>query len=254
MNFDKIGKGPLFKIYSEADKKVNLPVYLDEELYNDNEGYNNVQLEKGLQIQHLPNNAVSQEREIIYCAGRSGSGKSYYAKEYIKEYKKKYKNREVFLFTYLTEEDETLKELKVKKFKLDDKFLQANLELDFFKESLVLFDDIEMISDKAILGKIRQILIKILQTGRHAKISCIYTSHLLTNNVQTKDILNETHTIVIYPSGLAQRNLEYLCTSYLGFDKKDIERIKKIKSRWITFYKSFPIVVAYQTGFFIQDK
>lgn len=244
------GKGPIFKVYSEDDKKVAVKFYLDEELYKEGQGMNDFQLDKGLKIQHLPNNAVST-REIIYLAGRSGSGKSYYAREYIKEYKKKYKNREVYLFTYLTEEDETLRELDIKKFKLDQTFLDTPLEIDFFEDSLVIFDDCESISDKAIYKKVKVILDKILQTGRHKNISCIYTSHILTNNVQTKLILNECHTITIFPTGLPKRNVDYLMEAYLGFDKTDIKRVKRIKSRWITFLKTFPALVFHESGAFI---
>lgn len=253
MNTEESGKGPIFKIYSEIDKTVNLPIYIDDELYKRDMGSKEFILDEGLKIQHLPNNAVSS-REIIYLAGRSGSGKSYYAMKYIKEYKKKYKDRPIFLFTYLTDEDETLKELKVNKFKLDQDFLDADLEIDFFEKSLVLFDDIDMISEKPILEKIRTILSKILQTGRHKEISCIYTSHLLANNHQTKLILNETHTVTIYPAGLPKRNVEYYLSSYCGLDKKDIKKVKRIKSRWITIYRTFPIVIAYETGAFIPDE
>lgn len=38
MNFKGQGKGPICKIYSEVDKSINLPIYLDEGDYNNNEG------------------------------------------------------------------------------------------------------------------------------------------------------------------------------------------------------------------------
>lgn len=252
MNFEGLGKGPICKIYSESDKSVNLPVYLDEEMHNNGEGHTEFKLGDDMKIQHLPNNAVST-REILYIAGRSGSGKSYYAKNYVKEYKKKYKDREIYYFSYLTDPDKTLEELKINRFKLDKKFLETELEIGFFEKSLVIMDDIDFISDKAIYKKVREILDKILCTGRHKEISCIYTSHVLTNNHQTKMILNESHTITIFLSGLPKRNVDYLLEAYLGFDKEDIAKVKRIKSRWITFYKSFPIVVAYESGCYIPN-
>lgn len=254
MNFDKIGKEAFVKIYSESDKKVNLPLYFSRDMYDNEEGLNEIQLERGLKIQHLPSDIVSKEREIIYCAARSGAGKSYYSMKYIKEYKKKFKGRPIYLFTSLVEEDETLKELEVKKFKLDNNFLNTPLEIEFFKESLVLFDDIETITDKLVYKKIREILDKVLSVGRHQKTSCIYTSHILTNGAQTKLILNESHSIVIFPEGLPVRNIEYLCENYIGLNKKEIERVKKIKSRWICFFKSFPAIIAYESGLYIPSK
>jgi hypothetical protein len=37
--------------------------------------------------------------------------------------------------------------------------------------------------------------------------------------------------------------LKYLLDSYLGLDKDQIKRIKKLDGRWVTVIKSFPMVV-----------
>lgn len=87
MNFEGQGKVPICKIYSEDDKLINLPIYLDEVAYNNNEGESEIKLADNMKIQHLPNNAVSS-REIFYIACR------YYSKKYIQEYKKKSTNQE----------------------------------------------------------------------------------------------------------------------------------------------------------------
>jgi len=41
----------------------------------------------------IPN--VSKERQVIYCSGMSGSGKSYYIMQYSKQYQKMYPKNDV---------------------------------------------------------------------------------------------------------------------------------------------------------------
>ena len=87
------------------------------------------------------------------------------------------------------------------------------------------------------------ILNSLLETGRHFNASVIYTSHLPCAGNDTKRILNEAHSITIFPNGLGGRSLKYLLDSYLGLDKEQIKRVKKTDSRWVTIMKSYPMVV-----------
>jgi len=36
------------------------------------------------------------------------------------------------------------------------------------------------------------------------------------------------------------KSLKYLLTEYIGLDKKDMVKIKKMKSRWATIFKNYP--------------
>ena len=60
---------------------------------------------------------------------------------------------------------------------------------------------------------------------------------------ETKTILNESHNIVFFPSTLGGRSLKYLLDSYLGLDKKQIEKVKNLDSRWVCVCKTFPQVI-----------
>ena len=40
--------------------------------------------------------------------------------------------------------------------------------------------------------------------------------------------------------------MKYLLDQYLGLDKKQIEKVKSIKSRWTTVLKTFPQIVMSQ--------
>ena len=69
------------------------------------------------------------------------------------------------------------------------------LSSEDFKNSLVILDDVDCIREKKLKNKIKDILDKVLMTGRHFSTSCIYLSHLTTAGADTKMILAECHSI-----------------------------------------------------------
>ena len=76
--------------------------------------------------------------------------------------------------------------------------------------------------------------------GRHYNISIIFTSHIICNGLETKGILNEAHSITIFPNNMGNRSLKYVLDSYLGLDKRQIEKIKNFDSRWMTIIRTYP--------------
>jgi len=91
--------------------------------------------------------------------------------------------------------------------------------------------------------KLRDLLGKMLNTGRHCRNSVIYLSHIACNGLQTKGILNECHSLTFFPATLGGRTKNYLLNQYLGLNKKQIEAIDKIDGRAITICKTYPMVL-----------
>ena len=85
------------------------------------------------------------------------------------------------------------------------------------------------------------ILNQVLDIGRHYKITCVVTNHLLTNGKDTRRILNEAHTITCFPHS-AGGKIKYMLEEYVGLDKKQIAYLKKQNSRWATIFKNYPQV------------
>tara|TARA_B110000495_G_C23007811_1_gene595643 strand:+ start:1276 stop:2031 length:756 start_codon:yes stop_codon:yes gene_type:complete len=194
------------------------------------------------------------ERSILYVTAPSGSGKSYYTRQYIEDYHKAYPKRHVYVFSAL-DSCATLDKLKyLKRIKIKEaKFLNMELNAIDFKESLCVFDDTDVISNKHIKLKVFTLLNSILETGRHSKVSCVFTSHNANMGLDTKRILNEAHSITIFPRNMGNRQLKYLLGEYLGFDKDEIKRIKKTNGRWVTICKSYPMTFFDQSTMFIKD-
>jgi hypothetical protein len=139
-------------------------------------------------------------------------------------------------------DDESLDKLKPKRVMIDDRLVSEPLMAEDFAESLVIFDDIDVISNKAHREAVYKVLNQILEIGRHYKIFCVVTNHLPTAGNDTRRILNEAHSITYFPHSGSARQVNYLLMNYVGLDKDDIKILKKSKSRWATIYKNYPQV------------
>jgi hypothetical protein len=177
-------------------------------------------------------------------------------KEWINNYYKKlYKKRPVYLFSAL-KEDPTIDEINgLNRITLNTDFLADNeITVSDFAESCVIFDDTDVIVNKAIRDKINHIMDEILQTGRHHKISCLISKHTCCNGKDTKMILNESHVYVIFPQGLGNKSLKYLLDSYMGLDNQQIKKIKIQRGRWVSINRAtFPMTVVSEKECFILD-
>ena len=178
------------------------------------------------------------ERSVLYIAGPSGSGKSFYTKMYLKNYIKQYPENGIYMFSKLTE-DSSLDDVKeIKRIKIDNRLITMPLDVNDFKDSLVIFDDIDCIKNKEQKAALNDLKNEILETGRHSHTTILITSHLACKGAETRSILNEAHSITLFPgSGMP---IDYLLQNYVGLDKKQIQNLKNIPSRWITLLRQYP--------------
>lgn len=240
INLENIGT-PIAIIKNEGKKTKQSPIISIDDSETARTNYNEIKLKAVEKFQQVPN--PNTERSILYITGRSGSGKSYYTLNYCMEYKKMYPKRNIYLFSAL-ESDSTLDKLKgLQRFKLSEEFCEEDIVAEDFKDCLVIFDDSDVISSKPIKNKVNHIMNQILQTGRHFNTSCIITTHSACSGNATKIILGEAHSITIFPSGLGNRSMKYLLDSYFGLDKNQIKKIKNLKSRWVTIFRTFPLAI-----------
>jgi len=251
MNFEKIG-APIAILQNSENQAKTKVLYVNaekEDVVNYIKEYKAPTKEQT--FQQIPN--ITTERQILYVTGASGSGKSYFTKAFTDQYKKIYPKREVYLFSSISDDSSIDKVKNLKRIKLTPEFLMEEITAQDFKDSLVIFDDTDCITDKKMKLKITGILNSILETGRHFQVSCIYTSHVACDGRETKRILNEAHSITIFPHGLGGRSLKYLLDSYLGLDRDQVKRIKKLQSRWVSILKTFPMIVLSEKEAFVLN-
>lgn len=211
-------------------------------------------LDKDEKFEPTPN--IKKERDVLYIFGQSGSGKSFYVQMYAKNYKVMYPKNPIYVFSTLADDKEGLDKIKgIKRIKLDAEFINdAIIPTADFSNSLVIFDDVDNISDKKTKAVVWTYLNNMLQTGRHFNISVALTFHVSAGGNQTKMILNEATSLTFFPTTIGGRNLKYICDSYLGMEKEQIKKMKKIESRWLTIHKTYPkVILSEKTAFILKN-
>ena len=242
LNYESIGS-PIVQIKNGTGKLKNKIVCLDSNA-KALHGFNELKIDgDDTYFQLLPN--PKTERQILYIAGCSGSGKSYFTKLYLQEYKKQFPNNKIYMFSSIGQ-DPSLDGVKIDYIGIAPELLEDSLTAEDFKDSMVIFDDCEAIDNKQLRNECIRILNSILTTGRHYNVSCILTYHEICAGLATKKILNECHSITWFPKTLGTRSMKYLCDQYLGMDKEEIKRIKKLKTRAVSVVKGYPKVVVSQ--------
>lgn len=215
----------------------------DEEEEEENEYTRNLQLDSG-KFELLPN-TEERQRHNIYVCGRSGSGKSTWIRNYIKNYLKMKKGNPVYVFSALTE-DPAFDDLKINRIVLDEDIVNNPIEPAELRDSLCVFDDIDVISDPRIKKAVIELQDKCLEIGRHSALDLCCSSHKICDYRRSRTLLNESSHIVIFP--VRGNNLtKYFLDKYSGLDKANIKRIYNSKSRWTTIQINHP-------GFILQEK
>jgi hypothetical protein len=163
-----------------------------------------------------------------------------------------YPKNNVYLFS-VHDDDKSLSCKSILKIPLNKEFSEAQLELSDFRNSLCLFDDIDVMKKSKLKEKVTNILHRLLETGRHENVSVIYISHLANKGHETRMILNEAHAIVIFPKVMNPRSCKYLLENYFGMTKAQISRVKNLNSRAVTLVKLYPNLVLSEKEVFILD-
>jgi len=239
LNWEGIGEevAELIMSHSKTPKKIYLAS--DKEISQVQNGFLKFECDENSKIE--PSWNKKTERICWYISGQSGSGKSFYTGELLKKYKKMFPKNDIYIFSSINE-DKSLDSLKVNRINLEG-LLTEELAASDFKNSCVIFDDCDCITNKAIRNKVLSIQNSLLETGRHHNVSVIQTSHVACAGNDTKRSLNEAMRVVCFPSNMNGRNFKYLMESYLGFDKKQITYLKQLKTRGLCILKTYPNLV-----------
>lgn len=232
MNFSN--DGPNIAIVKSDDKDKNktspiLSISYDQDLPNIK--YSDcVDLPNKYKFQFIP--LKNKERVSIYISGKNGSGKSYYIAQYLKEFHKMYPSYIIRLFSSKNEDDSLDSLPFVKRIKMDDSIFDDPINYEDLKESMVIFDDIDCLT-KNLKKSIYDLRDIILKNGRSYKIHTIITNHFDCGKEQ-KACLNECDAFVFFPMNY-NKYQRYFLESYIGLEKKEIQKIRKIKTRAITY-------------------
>jgi Cdc6-like AAA superfamily ATPase len=196
------------------------------------------------------------ERSVAYIAGPSGSGKTTYAINLIKKYCKIFPNKDFFLFSRTDyKNDPAYRGMKVNQVKIDESIIKEpiDIEKELKSGAILLFDDCNTIQDDKIKKAIDKLMADIMEVGRKLNITIIVTNHLVIPNEKkvARTIMNEMQCLTVFPKSGSTQQITYVLKTYFGLNKKQIQEILEIPSRWVTIHKNYPMCVVYETGCFI---
>ena len=172
--------------------------------------------------------------------GPSGVGKSTFLGRLMMEYKKKYKKNDIFVVSALTE-DEAFEKAKPIYVKLDESVITDPMSIKEFKNSMVCFDDIESITNKALKEAVFRFRDECLQVGRHENIATVCIAHGILMGAESKVLLNEADEVCVFPRSNFSA-ISNLVKRYYGFGRDDVNYLKELgqRSRWAVVKRSFP--------------
>ena len=201
---------------------------------------------------------------ILYIAGPSGSGKSTYASIYIKKYinlyiapeLKKYKQANLdkltnyegarfYLFSRV-DQDKVLDELDPVRVKCDESIINNPFDIkEIEPNSILLFDDIDCITNKRVQAVVNSLKEQVMDEGRHRNIHCVITSHLINGKDKntSRTTLNEMNSLTIFPQSGSHYQINYALKMYFGLSPTQIKKILATNSRWVTLIKNSPQVI-----------
>lgn len=196
------------------------------------------------------------QRGVYYVAGPSGSGKTCYSLGLINKLKKTHKKKPFYIFSRTdAKNDPAFKGVKGAQILIDETLIDdpIDIEKDIKGGSIVMFDDCNTIQNDKIRKAIEKLMGDIMEVGRKMDITIIITNHLVIPNERkfARTILNEMHTLTVFPKSGSSQQIAYVLKTYFGLSKLQIEELLKVKSRWLTITKTYPQIVMHEHGAFV---
>ena len=228
-------------------------IYVDEKEDAEGPHYQKIDLRKN----KLEPILDPEYRNVNYIAGPAGSGKSTYAAQLTETFHKLFPKKHIFFFGRKgIDEDPAFKKVvkHIKQVPIDGKLAANPVMLeDIDKGSLVIFDDVSTIYDKAQKDVVFKLIMDLMEVGRARKIDMIITNHLINPQAREfgRTVLNEMHSLTVFGRSGSRYQIEYALKKYFGLDKKQIDELLKLPGRWFTIFKSYPITVLHPHGAFV---
>ena len=107
------------------------------------------------------------------------------------------------------------------------------VQAETLKDSLIIFDDIERISNKTIRAHVLNLRAHCLENGRHYNQKAIFcVSHNALGGAVNSALKSEMNALVVFPQFLQYHQLKTVLSKYVGLSNSDINFVKNLDSRW----------------------
>jgi hypothetical protein len=241
LSYDKKHKKsyPILQCVKKDYKKYNPKIiyYTSNKFTQEiNDDISEIKINKDEELYLLPYNRFGKpERIVSFVSGQSGSGKSYNISKMVYNLHNYYNDilkikKRIFIFSVKTDDPAFMKIKKHTTYiELSEEILNFDITTTtLFDNSICIFDDTDTISSKSKLldKKIREIQHHLLEVHRSHNTDVFLVSHISNNFRSTLVIWNELTIKIIFQHTLRGNTFKRIMDK-LGFDKKEIENIRK---------------------------
>lgn len=199
--------------------------------------------------------SFERERAVEYIAGPSGSGKSTMIATLLEGYIALVPKAHLYLFSRSDQEDDkAFANIDFEQVMINESLYNMSFDVTKIKaNSVLIFDDIGTIHNDKLRKTVEKIVMDALEVGRKYKINIIITNHLVIPNDRqyARVVMNELQFITLFPKSGSTQQMEYVLTKYCGVNKKDIQKILNVDSRWVRIHNRYPRFVLYDKGGFM---
>lgn len=201
-------------------------------------------------------NPDEEQTSRVYVTGPSGSGKSTWIARYCEMWLYFFPKHDIFLFSRKSEDPTLDKIQELKRIVIDESFLEKPMEVEEIRDPkgravMVIFDDVDALQDKKLLKSVKSIQTQLLEIGRSSGIWMCNVSHQIMAYKATRDLINNSDFVVFFPSN-SKYHINRFLKEYQGFNKQQIDRIFKLKSRWVCLKRNDPGYVVYEHGAYLM--
>ena len=124
---------------------------------------------------------------------------------------------------------------------LDESLIDDPIDVKEFADTVVIFDDVDVLTNKKIREEVYKLMNQGLEIGRHYRINMVITNHLPSNGKETRRVLNESSSFTYFPPS-ANSKIRYFLENDVGIDKKMISYFKNQNTRAVTTSTNYPMI------------
>lgn len=200
------------------------------------------------------NKETGMHRDVLFVAGPSGAGKSTYIGKYIKNHLQVFPDKKLVVISKVANDPafDIFDPIRIEI--TEENIIENPISVSEFRDCIVVFDDIDTITDKKLCTAVQKLRDDCMEIGRHDGVTVCATSHMLMNYKLTRGMINEAQTVTFYPRSGSTYQIQNFLKTYGGLSPDQIKKILELPSRWVTIHKGYPCYVFYEKGAYLTNK
>ena len=219
----------MYKYDHESDVTTRRYVYIDKR----SDGPSEFVIESTSDSEFFEPIPLLTQRQVwrCYISGKSGSGKSTRIAELVDNMRDLNKTiNNVVMFNANNIADPAYERLGVRVMDYEKVKLLEVMQVEDFKNSIIIFDDWDQIvgpNSSALIKHMRKFLKAVLERGRKFNVHALVVSHQTMDFLKTRDIISECESCALFPA-MNRRNTFKFIKEYLDDSKGVTEMARKL--------------------------